>query len=551
MKPLFRRVNLGKVFLVAEIFFVLFFSLLNLAVYGLNGHWAWLNLMVNDGASSVVSAISHNYGLGVPYKDYWEYRPPGFIMLIDFWVKIFGFKIFSFKVLELLVRLGIGLVVCLLARKIFSPFQALVVSFLTCFVFFSPPFGTMMLADPYGLFFSLLGLLILLYVKSFNLRYLLASFFLFLSGQMKDPYFPTVLVFLPVFFYLLVSRDYRSFFKALAFTFSGFFLAFLILWVYLTLLGSWGAYVETFLFKSSNFHARFWEDLGFFLGRLYRAFRSVEDTFFLLRYSSITVLFVWSTILVFSLFFKRPFLFRIQVKNNLNFLIVIFYSIGVSIGFSLNNGFTPRYLVMMIVPVYFLWSVIISSIENSLRVIFKALKKNLIFLPATAVLLFPKFWIVSPYGDIPLANVFRQAYVNLTLPDMDTPVEKYIASKTSNDDCMVSLYGWKSPEPHLYSMRRPCSRIVQANMVNEPWQKIEYREAILNNPPAVIVYSLAGADMDVLKFEREVINFTRVINNCYKQDYKYTYNGRWSFKLYFPRISGEYLKDCVKNNATI
>lgn len=156
-----------------------------------------------------------------------------------------------------------------------------------------------------------------------------------------------------------------------------------------------------------------------------------------------------------------------------------------------------------------------------------------------------------PYGDIPLNNVFRQAYVNFTLPDGDTTVEKYISSKTSIKDCLVSLYGWKSPEAPLYSQRRPCSRIIQANMVNDPWQKVEYREAIFKNPPAVIVYSMELADMDVAKFEQEVINFTAILKNCYQQDNKYTHNGRWSLNLYFPVFSGEALKSCVKNHATI
>ncbi len=173
MKYFWRKLSGKGIFFITGVILVIFGSLLNMATNS-EGHWSRLNLLTGDGASDVISAISYHYGLGVPYKDYWDYRPPGFIMLVDFWVRIFGFKIFTFKLLELLFRFGIGLEICFLARIIFSPFQAFVVACLTNFVFFSPGFGTMMLAEPYGLFFSLLGLLILLFVKNFNRRYFFA-----------------------------------------------------------------------------------------------------------------------------------------------------------------------------------------------------------------------------------------------------------------------------------------------------------------------------------------------------------------------------------------
>lgn len=571
-----RKINQNRIFLVLEVSIVFILLFLNLAVVevilgvGVNkgSHWAWTNFVGSDGASIVLSAISHNFGLGAPYKDYWGYYPPGFMMLIDFWVRIFELKIFSFKLLEILIRLGVGLEICLLARRIFPSFQALVVSLFTCFVFFSPIFGTLMLAEPYGLFFSLLGLLILLSVKNLEQKFIFSSAFFFLSGQMKDPFVFSVLSYVPLVFCPLFVRDYRSFFKSIFFILCGFSLVFFILWAYVTFLGSWDAYVATFLFKSSNFHARFWENLGFFVNRVFGAIKGVKDTFFYFQYSTFAILFFWFVFFVFSLIPRKSFLFPKKIKKEtlvftfpsvrfilteerLKSIIVVFFSLGIFMGFSLNNGYTPRYLTMVIVPLYFFWSVIISSIASNLQILLKFKRKNLFFLLAVGVLLFPKPWIFSPYLDIPFGNALSQAYTNLILPDIDTPVEKYISSKISPSDCMVSLYGWKSPEPHLYSTRRPCSRFVQANMINADWQKAEYREAIFKNPPKAVVYSLTGADMDVLRFDREVINYTKIIKNCYIQDYKYTHNGRWPLELYFPIYSSEELKKCIKDNATI
>src|SRR4030042_2163136 len=174
-----------KRLLFIEILIVLVFSLINLAAFATGGHWAPSAMLHNDGAYIVLSTISHNFGLGSPYKDYWELRPPGFLLLIDLWVKIFGFKIYAFKLFEIFFRFGIGLAVYLIARKIFPRFQSFIAATWVNFVFFSPIFGTMMYAEPCGLFFSLLGLLALFYLKHPNWRFFLAVIFFTFSGQIK------------------------------------------------------------------------------------------------------------------------------------------------------------------------------------------------------------------------------------------------------------------------------------------------------------------------------------------------------------------------------
>jgi hypothetical protein len=45
-----------------------------------------------------------------------------------------------------------------------------------------------------------------------------------------------------------------------------------------------------------------------------------------------------------------------------------------------------------------------------------------------------------------------------------------------------------------------------------------YQEEIVAHPPAAIIYSRGGSDMNVWSFEAEVINFSEVLKNCYRLD---------------------------------
>jgi hypothetical protein len=565
MKSFIRKFKLNTILFSLEILLVLVCLLLNFAVLVTGGHWAWQNMVSTDGATMVLTAISHNLNLGVPYKDYWEYRPPGFFLLIDLWVKLLGSKVLSFKLMESLFLFLVGLEICLLARKIFSLFQGFIISCLTIIVFFSPAFGSLGHAEIKGLFFSLLGLLCLLYIKRINLRFFLAAFFLAFSAQVKDSFFGTILAIIPSLLYIFALREYKSFFKGILFSFLGVFLSYFLIWIYLIDINALSAYLEVFRFKSNVFKIRIWEDPFFFLGQYYRALRNGKENLSYFNYHSVIILAIWVISIFISVLktvgltriFKvtkkslnlvvPAFRFTIS-QNTLNITTLVFYLFGSYIGPSLLNLFTAHYLLQLVVTTYFVWGLVAISFENNIRKLFKWVPKNIIFLLAVFFLLFPQKWISVQYKVIP-KNVIQQVYNNILLPDADISFEKYVNSKTNNKDCILSLYGWKSSEAYLFSERKPCTRFIIPNIVNDQWQKNEYRESLLKNPPQAIVYSIEGADMDVALFEKDVINIPLILNKCYKQDFKYINNGRWPVQLYFPVFSGNELRNCISNNV--
>lgn len=553
-----------EVSLLISILLVVFLSFVNFGVIGPDGHWAIQDLLTGDGATYVLMATSHSKGMGSIYKDYWEYRPPGFFMLIDFWASFIGSRALSFKFLEALIRFLVGLQICFLARKVFSRFQALVVSFLTIIVILSPAFGAWLYPEAYGIFFSLMGLLSLVYIRRLGLRFFLAAFFLSLSMQMKDIFGGAFLAIIPPLFYPLVRWDYKSFFKGIIFALSGWLFSLGILLVYLVSLNSLKAYFEVLSFKSSIYAGSFWTRLGFFWYQYLRFFWLSKKFITFFYDYTLMILTVWLVSALF-LFFKNKISMMLSVKDNtlvlkipsfrfsinsraLNVVTVLFYSAGSFFGPSLMSVCSPHYVFSVIVPTYFFWSIIAFFIAESLRSLSKIIKKNLVFLFAVLFFLLPQDWAQEPYSTTIPRNILKEAHKNITREDNTLSVERYINEKTNSGDCILSIYGWKSSETYLYSERKPCTRFFIPNMANADWQKKEYLTAIIENPPKAVVYSPAGADMDFLLFEQEVFNFPRVLENCYQQDLTYTYD-RWPLKLYFPIYSNENLKNCIKENA--
>jgi hypothetical protein len=65
----------------------------------------------------------------------------------------------------------------------------------------------------------------------------------------------------------------------------------------------------------------------------------------------------------------------------------------------------------------------------------------------------------------------------------------------------------------------------------------------LENPPAAIIYQVRDSDMDIARFEREVISIGNVIKNCYVQDTKENV-------IYVPKSkNAEVMKNCVKDSS--
>lgn len=560
------KLNSKKIFLYIEVFSVFLLIFINLAAA--NGeHWMRQGLIAHDNATFFVTATAYQNNLGSPYKDYWEYRPPGFLFLLDGLTRIFGLNIISFKIIETFFRFLIGIQIVFLLRKILPSFFALVIILISLFVFYSPSFGAWLYPEAYGIFFSMLGLLSFVYLPKTEIRFFLFGLFTSIAFQMKDIFGFGLLALVPPLFYFLAFKNYYSFFRAIIFAFLGLMIPLILLGIYLHQLGSLLSFFEVMNFKSNTYHAKIWNDPFLFLGRYYRALRYGKEMVTFFHPHSLT-LFLMSCLIMFLIWLKKnitsKFLnirsknliivfppLRVSInRNNLNYLIILFYSLGLYIGSTLIFIFgTPHYLFSTIIPTYILWSTLSFVLSKSLNSFLRIPNDKVIFLIITLLFLWPQKWITSTYQIIPV-NLVAKAAENFSIQQADVPVEKYLNSKTNQSDCLLSVYGWGSAETYLYSKRRPCARFIIPNILLEDWQKIEYREAIINNPPKIIVYTLAGADLNTLRFEKEIINLPQILKECYIQDFTYTHNGRTPIKIYFPILNDkEQLKECMRLNS--
>lgn len=563
MKVYFLNLIKKEYFLTVGILLIFILLLLNFAVTLPDEHWAPSSLVRSDGATFLLTALAPQRGLGVPYKDYWEYRPPGFYLMLDFWTSVFGTRIISFKILEALTHFLVGLEIIFILRKIFSPFQAFLLSALTNIVFFSPAFGFLLYPEPYAIFFSLLGLICLLNIKELGWRFFLAALFFSVAVQLKDTFIGGSVALLPSLIILLASR-WKLFLKGVLTALTGFTLPFVISMIYLIKLHALNTYIEVLRYKSGLFHINIFDPI--LQERYFKYFWESKKNLTVFGDQRLAYLFIflafilmlqWKNAFFLSLSKKGynlilKFRYRVSSAQILKsgWVILLLYSLGSWFGPALEYSFAPHYVTSIIIPTYFFWGTIALLLSEKLQVIFQCLPKNVVFLPAVLIFLYPAPWVMTKYQDLP-SDIFGQAYKNIMIDKGRIEVEKYLQSKTNVSGCILSVYGWKSSDAYLYAERRPCTRFIIPNIVQAPWQKREYRQAIADNPPQAIFYSIGSADMDYRRFEQEVLDIPRITKNCYRLDNKYnrTYvSGENELELYFPIFSDEKLRNCVKEN---
>lgn len=527
------------------------------------------NRLSGNAVSLVMMATAPLREIGVPYKDYWEYKPPGIMLLVGFWVKMFGSTMFSFKILQLLFLLGTGPLIYLVLRKIFSPFYGFILASLAAVVLYSPYLSfTFLPEELFGLFFSLLGLVCLLYLKGIGWRFFLSAFFIALASQMKNPFASTMLAIAPPLIYLLVLKDFRSFLRAMESILGGILLVFLIVGSYLVAIGSLRVYLEVLNFEVNTW---IWSKLPSFQDSYYFAFWHAKNIFLYFQSEVFPVLLLWFLPFLLSIVLKgRPRLpsfkrsggyyeialplptVKLEITPQaIDMLTVIFYSLGSFVLFSMYGFFDFQYLYQIAMPIYFFWSIVIKSILDNLKKVLPSLRIDLLLLPILLIFLFPKGPYLKSYnlGNYNPFHIIQLIHRNITLPDGETPFEDYINAHTGPSSCILSVYGWGVGETYFYAQRRPCSRFFLPHLVLVEWQKKEFRESILQNPPQAIVYTQEGADLDVVRFEKEVIDFSRIIERCYRLDSEYPTYSSWQRHLYFPRFQDDQLKSCIKQDS--
>lgn len=509
-----------------------------------------------------------NKGFGVLYRDYWNVNPPGVILFTHLWMTIFGVSGLSFQFLHFILVLSCLVGMICLFKKVFSPFLSAWLSVVTSIVFLSPQILTMLAASELnGLALSLLAVNLLITSPKkplIQLRFAqkagLATFLFVLSGQMKDPFIFTIFALVPFLGFILLK--YRKMFvRTIKGVFVGGMSGLLLIFGYLTIYQSLIPYFQVFMAKRDMFLMG--GPVVIFLN-FNRALKTLGINIIHLPYS-IPLLIGLS--FVFYLFLKiliKEFVFNKKTdkknnhlrlsfdlevnRENLNYLTLLFYSIGSLFGYSLQTRYGNHYDIQTVFPLIILISIpllIVFRVGNKwLKNKFTSRQTKYLYLFITSSLLIlltlPKIEYLAKYS-------YKQA----TIPNFWSNTQKVkrtkeyefkekIDSLIGPDECIMNLYGWAVGINYFYLERQPCTRFFIPNILPSKYNQ-EYGDDLVENPPGLILYRKGGADLDVTVFENTVFNYTKVLSECYKLNE----TDDW---IFLPKTDTEELRQCIKEN---
>ncbi len=515
-----------------------------------------LDLVEGDTASLVVMATAPIYGLGVPYNNLWEMKPPGIFLLVGLLIKFFGFSMILLKTIQALLLLGTAVFSYLILKKIFSSFYTFLVGWSALAVVCSSYlFGVFLPSELFGLFFSLSGLTVLLYLKGFGKRFFLASFFLALSGQMKDPFGLTNLAVLPPLIFLLAQRSFKKFFTALMASLAGIMTVVLIILAYLQILGAFNSYLGVLNFKAEVFHVG---DLTRILGNFQYATQKFQDTVIYFQYYNTVPLIIWGLATAF-IYFKSKIMTLTRGKTGLtvklkitisphtsDVLTVLFYSLGSFLGFAAGGQVGGHYAIQAVLPLFFVQGAFFNSVFENSKHLFNTQTGKILAGAAVLAVSFVFLMSKPTYLKADVINLFSGKSNPVTVIKQIYASDRKIGDwlkegdkeKIDKNSCILKLYGWGTGTTYFYSQLRPCSRFFLVNIIRLDWQRQEYRKSLTTNPPAAIFYSREGADMSVDNFEEQVINIFQILKNCYTAPAD-------PYRAYFPLFTDKQaLKNC-------
>jgi hypothetical protein len=520
--------------------------------------------LYGNAASRVLLAVGPMLGIGNPYKDLYELVPPGYLIFIAGWVRLFGLSMDSFRFIQVFLVLINGFFLIKVLDKLFEHKLMRLFIFLTLLVtvnswvvqtdFFS--------IDYFATTLILGGLAALLQLKNKFIKIPLAATLFILASQIKDIYLLSVIALLPFYLCELLKKNKRDFLKLVLWSAGGPLIIFAIILAYLSVNDSLASYITILQDKtgyaqdfSPKLIARAYLTM---LGKIEQAFLILPNLFFgllaingailMMKYKSLLTRLTVKKIRLPKLI-KQIYKLFIQQLNSygenlwgkivLTTVLLIFVLYGLTIyglyfGSQLTMIATSYYLaigILLILPLQ-----VIATIKSSWLKVILTLFLFAIFIPKHI----PRF-----FNFVPMQRVYP------------FEIEKDILARVDKDECILHVHGWEIAISYIYTARRPCSRYFLANElfnIRRPGVIEEYRQDLFNDPPAAFLYNEKGSDLDIEKFDAQVINFRRILKNCYEPDPKYTNYMKHFFAqmtLYWPKanLSKEELKACWVQSA--
>jgi len=559
---------LTRLILVSELFLV---GLGVLTTFLYFGH---SEVVYGNTSSRLLLTLGPRLGLGRPYTDLWEFLPPGFLVISDLWIRVFGWSMSSLKLLQVLVLAMAGISMLLVLKKLLRPLLLeLIILFTFVIVFYSPILQADMLSiDLFGAAFVLLGLASLLYLEKPLIKLIVSGFLIFLASQTKEIYTFAAFAFLPYYLYLLKVKTRPSVVKVVLLSMLGPLMVVLIFLLYLISVGGLSGYRQVLEYKAS---------IGQSPGSIYeivQEFKLVEHVFaehFLHwhRYTSnlllinAAIVYYRTTKMRFRFYARKTHIF-IEVlkghKGTWESWSAALFSIGIIFGVTMYGQYSVdvrQIAVATSLPILIglLMKAPLDALQKFAATKGRMLVVNLFLGLFLIIYLSPQTKVVRAFSNQIQLHILGELYDSqgaraVYHRPMVSGIPEYIGSKSSPNDCILDPYGWGVAGTYIYSQRRPCSRHFLANLlVQREWQTEEYKKQVFEKPPIAIFYNIYGTDLNVEYFETNIIDYPSVLKNCYVPDPKYKdypYLGR-EITLYWkrPDLSEKSFKACFREHS--
>jgi len=485
------------------IFFSIFFSIFVQLIS--------LPQSINHDLSSYLSpavALLENYGL--PYKDYFDIKPPISIFFLYSWIFLFGYSLYSLAILNFIILTVFFYCFCKILLKISKTIYSYYIFFFTIIISITSAHFEMFLStEIIGNFFIFLSIYLFMYYKDCQIKWFIIGLLCFISGQVKEVYFFCIITFIIVSFYKKINSK-KLFIQLILGWFSGLLLTLFFLYQNNIL----SDYIDIIYFKKQIFSVK----LISYAYHLLKTFWSLA-----LHLNIFSFLFCFFIFQIFLINKKK--LFRIIVKNYLIeeksfFLLLILLSMLVGFTWQFKVPYDHYFLSIWFFFILVIYSLIIklAKVDLKLKSHFILFSNHLVlcFLIATSVLINiiildkSEFYKISKNIMLFSKNFKHEFYQK----------EKYKKIKIllDNDSCIQSVYGWNSGSHHIYSGKPPCSKFFLSNLIiNDKMEKI-YRKELLAKPPKVVIYSNVDENtINQKQFEQNIFPWHEVMIKCYNQ----------------------------------
>lgn len=532
-----------------------------------NFHLFSTSKIVGNGASRALVALGPQLEIGLPYRDLYEFVPPGFLIAFNSWVAFAGMSMNSFRLFHVSLILAHGLFLLLVCKKcIPSSFLAMMVFLLGVASSHVRTIQSDIFSlDLAGTTLALGGLAALVAIKNLSLRVNVSLLLFILAGQMKDIYILSALTVIPLYLRELCQGK-NNFIRLFILSLVAPLIVGLMLLMFFIVYPVLPNYIQIVKDKSSLVNLQI--SIVFIVSNFYALIHIFLKTFLKYRYSLELLLLINLSLGTIelrrmlggkgvrqSLIETKQLLLRAGAEYSEThfgktlacgvFVLAMMCSLVLYGKYSVDTRFvavtTSISLLLGILFIY-PWQFFTQNFKNKFLTLAGMSVVLLAFLPQRTV--FSAFKL-----DPPNTNVYY------------FEVEKLIQERTQKTDCILHIYGWEVSPTYLYSQRKPCTKYFLVNiiyMLKEPRVLQEYQQDIFKNPPAVILLNTKGADFPIERFEKEVIDIPNILENCYEIDpiyVDYYYPGYFlaPVSIYWPRkeFSKVHLQSCVEMNGRI